>query len=71
LPPLDEDNLAVAALLGGMFSTLCGAEVACVPISHTTRYIMVDPRIAEQVWAWSKEGESLAAIAGKLMATQR
>ena len=23
LPPLDEDNLAVAALLGGMFSTLC------------------------------------------------
>ena len=71
LPPLDEDNLAVAALLGGMFSTLCSTEVACVPISHSTRYIMVDPRIAEQVWGWSKEGESLASISGKLAASQR
>ncbi|HEX7478241.1 MAG TPA: hypothetical protein VF331_10575 [Polyangiales bacterium] len=66
LPPLDEDNLAVAALLGGMFSTLCAAEVACVPIARTTKYIMVDPRIAEQVWAWSKSGDSLATIASKL-----
>jgi hypothetical protein len=71
LPPLDEDNLAVAALLGGMFSTLCATEVACVPISHSTRYVMVDPRIAEQIWAWSKEGESLASISSKLTATQR
>ena len=71
LPPLDEDNLAVAALLGGLFSTLCSTEVACVPISHSAKYIMVDPRIAEQVWSWSKEGESLAAISGKLVTTQR
>ena len=27
--------------------------------------------VAEQVWNWSKEGESLAAIASKLVATQR
>ncbi len=71
LPPLDEDNLAVAALLGGLFSTLCSTEVACVPVSRTAKYVMVDPRIAEQVWAWSKEGESLASIASKLTATQR
>jgi hypothetical protein len=71
LPPLDEDNLAVAALLGGLFSTLCSTEVACVPISRSAKYIMVDPRIAEQVWSWSKEGESLAAICGKLVTTQR
>ena len=30
-----------------------------------------DPRIAEQVWSWSKEGESLAAIGSKLVTTQR
>jgi hypothetical protein len=66
LPPLDEDNLAVAALLGGIFSTLCSAEVACVPMARTTKYIMVDPRIAEQVWTWSKSGDNLATIASKL-----
>lgn len=66
LPPLDEDNLAGAALLGGMFSTLCSAEVACVPIIRSTMYIMVDPRIAEQVWAWSKSGENLATITSRL-----
>jgi membrane protein YqaA with SNARE-associated domain len=71
LPPLDEDNLAVAALLGGLFSTLCTIEVACVPIARTARYMMVDPRIAEQVWTWAKEGESLAAIASKLAAVPK
>ena len=71
LPPLDEDNLAVAALLGGLFSTLCSTEVACVPIGRTASYMMVDPRIAEQVWTWAKEGESLASISSKLVATQR
>ena len=66
LPPLDEDNLAVAALLGGMFSTLCGQEVACVPIARTTRYLMGEPVIAEPVWAWSKGGENLGTIVGRL-----
>lgn len=70
LPPLDDDNLAVAALLGGMFSTLSSAEVACVPLARTTKYIMVDPRIAEQVWAWSKSGDSLATIASRLGAPE-
>jgi membrane protein YqaA with SNARE-associated domain len=68
LPPLDEDNLAVAALLGGLFSTLCSIEIACVPIARTAKYMVVDPRIAEQVWIWSKEGESLASIVSKLAA---
>jgi membrane protein YqaA with SNARE-associated domain len=71
LPPLDEDNLAVAALLGGMFSMLSATEVACVPIGRTSRYMMVDPRIAEQVWTWSKEGDSLPTISSKLAVTQR
>ena len=67
LPPLDEDNLAVAALLGGLFSTLCTTEVACVPLARTAKYMMVDPLVAERVWAWSKSGENLASIASKLV----
>ena len=66
LPPLDEDNLAVAALLGGLFSTLSKSEVACVPVARTSKYVMVDPSVAEQVWAWSKGGENLAAITARL-----
>jgi len=66
LPPLDDDNLAVAALLGGMFSTLCATEVACVPIGLTGRYMMVDPMIAEQVWTWARDGHELGAIVSKL-----
>lgn len=66
LPPLDDDNLAVAALLGGMFSTLSEQEVACVPIGETNAYLMVDPQIAEYVWSWSKDGESLGQIISRL-----
>lgn len=69
LPPLDEDNLAVAALLGGLFSSACSAEVACVPLSDSPRYLMVDPSIAEHVWAWSKGGQSLANIVERLRET--
>jgi hypothetical protein len=65
-PTLDDDNLAMAALLGGLFSTLSGNEVACVPLAESSKYIMVDPSIAEQVWSWSKSGDDLAAIVGKL-----
>jgi len=66
LPPLDDDNLAVAALLGGMFSTLCNTEVACVPLAEPTKYIMVEPAVAEQVWAWSKSGKTLGEIVAAL-----
>lgn len=70
LPPLDEDNLAVAALLGGLFSTLSEQEVACVPIGTSNRYLMVDPQIAEYVWSWSKDGESLGQIISRLERTE-
>jgi hypothetical protein len=70
LPPLDEDNLAVAALLGGLFSTLSEQEVACVPIGDSNRYLMVDPQIAEYVWSWSKDGESLGQIISRLERTE-
>lgn len=64
-PPLDTEQLAVAALLGGMLSSLSGAEVACVPVDEGT-FVVVAPPIAEQVWSWSKEGASLGAIVGRL-----
>jgi len=35
-------------------------------MARTTKYMMVDPRIAEQVWTWSKSGDNLATIASKL-----
>lgn len=66
LPPLDSENLAVAALLGGMFSTLSSREVACVPVGSSNRYLVVDPVVAERVWAWSKSGDSLGTIVSRL-----
>jgi hypothetical protein len=71
LPPLDRENLAVAALLGGLFSTLGARDVACVPIEGTHRYVMVDPSIAEQVWGWSKSGDDLPAIIAKLAGLEK
>lgn len=66
LPPLDQENLAVAALLGGVLSTLCSKEVACVPIGSENRYLVVDPNIAERVWGWFKGGDDVASIVSKL-----
>lgn len=65
-PALDDDNLGVAALLGGLFSELAGKEVACVPADREGKFVLVDPTVAEQVWSWSKGGDELAAIVGKL-----
>ena len=70
LPPLDQENLAVAALLGGVLSTLCSREVACVPVATDNRYLVVDPSIAERVWAWFKGGNNLATIISKLAAPE-
>lgn len=69
-PDLDEEHLGVAALLGGLFSELAGREVACVPTDREGRFVLVDPTVAEQVWAWSKGGDDLASILGKLIAEE-
>lgn len=68
LPQLDADHLAIAALLGGLFSALARKEVACVPVSTDGRFLLVDPQIAEQVWNWSRAGDDVAAIVGRLSA---
>jgi hypothetical protein len=65
-PALDGDHLAVAALLGGLFSALSGQEVACVPVETNGSFLMVDPSIAEQVWRWSKGGDGVGAIVDRL-----
>jgi hypothetical protein len=70
IPPLDAENLAVAALLGGMFSTLSAREVACVPVGSSNRYLVVDPTVAERVWAWSKGGDGVGAIVSRLSSAE-
>lgn len=66
LPQLDDDHLGVAALLGGLFSALAEREVACVPVSEDGSFILVDPSVAQQVWKWSRSGDDIPAIAGRL-----
>lgn len=66
VPQLDADHLAIAALLGGLFSALARREVACVPVSQDGEFLLVDPQIAEQVWNWSRAGDDVPAIVGRL-----
>src|SRR5688572_7273376 len=65
-PPLDSENLGLAALLGGLLTSLGGRDIACVPIEAGARFVVVHPMIAEEVWTWSKEGETVAQIVSKL-----
>lgn len=64
-PSIDDRRLGVAALLGGVFSSMADREVACVPVDDD-RFIIVDPAIAEQVWSWTRGGEGVAGIVGRL-----
>ena len=66
LPRVDRDHLAIAALLGGALSALVDQSVACVPISDDGRFLVVDPTIAEEVWSWSRAGQSLGQIVDRL-----
>lgn len=65
-PVLDEDNLAMAALLGGLMSSLAHREVACVPVTGDGAFMMVEPHIAEEVWGWARNGETIAHIVDRL-----
>lgn len=66
LPRLDDEHLGMAALLGGVFSSLADREVACVPVTDDGTFLLVDPAVAQQVWKWSRAGEAVAAIVGRL-----
>jgi hypothetical protein len=65
MPVLDDAQLGVAALLGGIFTSLGGREVACVPVSGA-KFLLVDPGIADHVWNWAQEGSSIAGIVDRL-----
>lgn len=65
-PALDAEHLGVAALLGGLFSALAEQEIACVPVASSGRFLIVDPTVAQQVWKWSRSGDDVAAIVGRL-----
>lgn len=66
LPRLDREHLGIAALLGGLFSAIGAREVACVPVSEAGAFMVVDPTVAQQVWKWSRAGDDVAAIVGRL-----
>ena len=66
IPRLDEDHLGVAALLGGLLSALAEHEIACVPVSSAGHFLLVDPSVAQKVWKWSRSGDDIAAIVGRL-----
>jgi hypothetical protein len=65
-PPLDSEHLGLAALLGGLLTSLGGRDIACVPVENGSRFVVVHPMIAEEVWTWSKEGQNVAQIVMKL-----
>lgn len=65
-PSLDADRLGLAALLGGMLTSLGGQDVACVPMFGGARFLVVHPSIAEAVWGWAKEGIDLGQVVGRL-----
>jgi hypothetical protein len=68
-PQLDAERLGLAALLGGVLTTLGGRDVACVPVD-SARFLIVHPNIAEAVWGWSKEGKELSNVIARLAPEQ-
>ena len=66
LPALDESQLAFAALLGGLFSSLAQRDVACVPLAESGAFILVDPGVAETVWSWAQSGDQIGSIVSRL-----
>lgn len=68
-PTLDPERLGLAALLGGVLTSLGGRDVACVPVDGT-RFVIVHPSIAEAVWGWTKEGKELASVIARLQSEQ-
>ncbi len=67
-PLLDENELGIAALLGGLFSALAQRETACVPVGQSG-FLVVDPGIAEEVWSWTQAGATLPTMIGRLEAS--
>lgn len=65
-PVIDAEQLALAALLGGLFSSVTGRDVACVPVGENVEFVLVAPAIAEVVWGWARTGETVAGIVARL-----
>lgn len=71
LPDIDESQLALAALLGGLFTALVQKDVACVPLMREgggdrNAFILVDPSVAETVWGWAQAGHDIPTIVQQL-----
>ena len=66
-PQLDGDCHALGALLGGLFSSLAGRELACVPIGPDAQFMLVEPAVALDVQQWAKQGADVATVATRLV----
>jgi hypothetical protein len=72
LPDIDESQLALAALLGGLFTALSQRDVACVPLMRAdggdrSAFILVEPSVAETVWGWAQAGHDIPTIVQQLV----
>jgi hypothetical protein len=68
MPDLNDSQLGVAALLGGMFSYLMDDDVITLPADQNQlgRFILLSPAVAEQVWEWYTNGDTLESIVRRL-----
>lgn len=64
-PAVDASREALGALLSGLFSTLSGAKVACVPLRERD-YAIVHPDAESAVRSLAKNGASVADVVGHL-----
>jgi hypothetical protein len=64
-PRLDAQGAYVAALLGGLLTSLSGRDVACVPLRNHA-FAAISPPLAEQVAAWARAGSTPAQIVDRL-----
>ena len=64
-PQVDPSREAAGALLSGLFSTLAGHKVACVPVEDA-RFVLVHPDAEGAVRALAKSGATLADLVSQL-----
>ena len=60
---------AMATLLAGLLVKLTARELACVPVSEDS-FLILHPSTVGAVRSWTKKGEGLSVIVGKLQRSE-
>jgi len=66
-PDMDEERLGLAALLGGMLASIVGQDCGCVPVGGDGHFVVVDPKVAGQIWSWAQDGKPLASVIARIV----